>query len=105
MPGGSIGQHKPALLIKSTWSEEDGGAIVVADNGTGFTVSTADAIQPFVTKRVGGMGLGLYYCQLVMENIGGKLQLFSTEEARDLVDIPAAFDGAAVAMHFNKDGE
>ena len=98
-------QHKPALLIKSTWSEEDGGAIVVVDNGTGFTVSTADAIQPFVTKRVGGMGLGLYYCQLVMENIGGKLQLFSAEEARDLVDIPAVFDGAAVAMHFNKDGE
>ena len=98
-------QHKPALLIKSTWSEEDGGAIVVADNGTGFSVSTTDAIQPFVTKRVGGMGLGLYYCQLVMENIGGKLQLLSTEDARDLLEIPAVFDGAAVAMHFKKDGE
>ena len=93
-------EHKPALLIKSAWSEDDGGAIVVADNGTGFTVSAADAVQPFVTKRVGGMGLGLYYCQLVMENIGGNLQLFSVEEARDLVDISEAFDGAAVAMHF-----
>jgi len=93
-------KHKPAFLIKSTWSEENGGAIVVADNGTGFTVSTADAIQPFVTKRIGGMGLGLYYCKLVMENIGGELQLLSAEEARDLVDIPKAFDGAAVAMHF-----
>lgn len=93
-------KHKPALLIASTWSDEDGGAIVVADNGTGFTVSTADAIQPFVTKRVGGMGLGLYYCQLVMENIGGELQLLSADEARDLVNIPTAFDGAAVVMHF-----
>lgn len=93
-------KHQPALLISSTWSEEDGGVMVVADNGTGFTVSTADAIQPFVTKRVGGMGLGLYYCQLVMENIGGELQLFSAQEARDLIDIPEAFDGAAVAMHF-----
>lgn len=93
-------EHKPALLIKSTWSEEDGGTIVVADNGTGFTVSTADAVQPFVTKRVGGMGLGLYYCQLVMENIGGSLQLLSAEEARDLIVIPNAIDGAAVAMHF-----
>lgn len=92
--------HKPALLIKSTWSEDSGGAIVVADNGTGFAVSAADAVQPFVTKRVGGMGLGLYYCQLVMENIGGSLQLFSVGEARDLVDISEAFDGAAVAMHF-----
>lgn len=92
--------HKPALLIKSVWSDEGGGAIVVADNGTGFTVSTSDAIQPFVTKRVGGMGLGLYYCQLVMENFGGSLQLLSTEEARDLIEIPDVFDGAAVAMYF-----
>jgi len=92
--------HKPALLIKSTWSEEGGGTIVVADNGTGFAVSAADAIQPFVTKRVGGMGLGLYYCQLVMENIGGGLQLLTTGDARDLVEIPEVFDGAAVAMHF-----
>lgn len=93
-------EHKPALLFKSTWSEEDGGVIVVADNGTGFTVNAADAVQPFVTKRVGGMGLGLYYCQLVMDNIGGSLQLLSAEEARDLIDIPNAIDGAAVAMHF-----
>jgi signal transduction histidine kinase len=95
-----VPSHKPALLVTSTWSEKDGGAIVVVDNGTGFTVSTADAIQPFVTKRVGGMGLGLYYCQLVMENIGGELQLLSVEEARDLVNVPTVFDGAAVAMHF-----
>jgi signal transduction histidine kinase len=92
--------HKPALLITSTWSDEEGGAIFVADNGTGFTVSTADAIQPFVTKRVGGMGLGLYYCQLVMENIGGELQLLSAEEAKDLVSFPSVFDGAAVVMYF-----
>jgi nitrogen fixation/metabolism regulation signal transduction histidine kinase len=63
-------------------------------------VSTADAIQPFVTKRVGGMGLGLYYCQLVMENIGGELQLLSAEEAKDLVSFPSVFDGAAVVMYF-----
>lgn len=93
-------EHKSALFVTSIWTDKEGGAIVVADSGTGFTVSTADAIQPFVTKRVGGMGLGLYYCQLVMENIGGELQLLSAEEARDLVNIPAVFDGAAVAMHF-----
>lgn len=92
--------HLPGLLIKSVWSNEDGGRIIVADNGTGFAVSTSDAIQPFITKRVGGMGLGLYYCQLVMENIGGDLQLCSTSEARDWVEIPEVFDGAAVALHF-----
>ncbi|ODU01595.1 MAG: hypothetical protein BGO62_14475 [Thiobacillus sp. 65-1402] len=97
-------EHKPALLIKSAWSEDEGGAIVVVDNGTGFSVSVADAVQPFVTKRVGGMGLGLYYCQLVMDNIGGSLQLLSAGDARDFVDIPTAFDGAAVVMHFKGEG-
>lgn len=98
-------EHKPALLIKSVWSEEDGGAIVFADNGTGFGVNASDAIQPFVTKRIGGMGLGLYYCQLVMENIGGDLQLLSSEEARDLAEIPQALDGAAVVLHFGNPKE
>lgn len=92
--------RKPAMIIKSSWSENDGGSIIVADNGTGFAVSVSDAVQPFVTKRVGGMGLGLYYCQLVMENIGGKLQLLSASEANEIIEIPKGFDGAAVLMHF-----
>lgn len=92
--------HHPALFITSAWSAEEGGAIVIVDNGTGFTVSTSDALQPFVTKRVGGMGLGLYYCQLVMENIGGRLQLMTADEAREIVDLPQIYDGAAVVIHF-----
>lgn len=97
--------HKPALIIKTVWSSEEGGSVVIADNGTGFAISEADATQPFITKRVGGMGLGLYYCKLVMENIGGDLQILSMSDARDLVDIPKAFDGAAVVMNFKVGSE
>lgn len=93
--------YKPAILIKTGWSEEEGGVLTVADNGTGFTISSADAMQPFVTKRTGGMGLGLYYCQLVMENIGGKLQLGSVDDARELFEIAEPFDGAAISMFFS----
>jgi signal transduction histidine kinase len=93
--------HKPAILIKTGWSEEEGGILTVADNGTGFTISSADAMQPFITKRTGGMGLGLYYCQLVMENIGGKLQLGSADDARELFEIAEPFDGAAISMFFS----
>lgn len=93
--------HKPAILIKSVWSEEEGGILTVADNGTGFMISAADALQPFITKRTGGMGLGLYYCQLVMENIGGKLQLGSADDAREFLEIAEPFDGAAVSMLFS----
>jgi signal transduction histidine kinase len=94
---------RPAILIMTSWSEREGGILTVADNGTGFTISAADALQPFTTKRIGGMGLGLYYCQLVMENIGGKLQLGSVDEARDYFEIAEPFDGAAVSMFFTNE--
>ena len=93
--------HKPAILIMTGWSKEEGGILTVADNGTGFTISSADAVQPFITKRTGGMGLGLYYCQLVMENIGGKLQVGSVNEARDFFEISESYDGAAVTMAYS----
>lgn len=98
--------RKPAILIMTGWTEERGGVISVIDNGTGFSISTADALQPFVTRRVGGMGLGLYYCQLVMNNIGGQLQLGSANDARDYFDFSESLDGASVTMLFGntKDG-
>lgn len=91
---------RPAIYITSTWSQELGGALTVADTGPGFALSASDAVQPFTTQRTGGMGLGLYYCRLVMQNVGGSLAITTTEEARDQVDIPAVYDGAAVAMVF-----
>lgn len=94
----------PAICISTSWDETQGGVLTVADNGPGFELSAADAIQPFITRRTGGMGLGLYYCRLVMENIGGQLQLGTAEDARDYSPVPAAFDGAAVAMRFGKTG-
>lgn len=94
---------KPAILITSSWNEIDGGSLSIVDNGSGLSISGADAIQPFITKRTGGMGLGLYYCQLVMENIGGKLQVSSVIETKDLVEIEDAFNGAAITMFFSKE--
>jgi signal transduction histidine kinase len=94
----------PAILIATSWNENEGGTITIADNGTGFAISSADALQPFVTRRTGGMGLGLYYCKLVMDNIGGTLQIGSAAEAGDYVEIPEALDGAALTLRFGKAG-
>lgn len=79
------------------WFEE-GPAIVVADNGAGFSLSAEDAVKPFITDRPGGAGLGLYFVELVMENIGGRLLLLTPDE----LELPAAYDGAAVVMLFKK---
>ncbi|MBQ3514502.1 MAG: ATP-binding protein [Lachnospiraceae bacterium] len=47
--------------------------IIVADNGYGFTLPTDQVIKPFVTDRVGGMGLGLHLADEIMKSSGGRM--------------------------------
>ncbi|MFT7687806.1 MAG: hypothetical protein ACI9FB_003163 [Candidatus Azotimanducaceae bacterium] len=90
----------PAMRIDAlpTWFKE-GPALVVMDNGPGFSLSAEEAIQPFKTSRPGGMGVGLYYSDKVMETIGGRLLICNPED----LDLPDAYRGAAVVMIFNKE--
>lgn len=83
------------IFTITDWYAE-GPAIVVADNGTGFTIEPEKAINPFVTDRAGGAGLGLYFVNLVMDNIGGRLLLTTPEE----LELPPAYNGAAVVLLF-----
>lgn len=91
---------KPAIRIDTllNWFKE-GPALVVMDNGPGFSLTPEEAIQPFKTSRPGGMGVGLYYSDKVMETIGGRLQICHPED----LDLPSAYQGAAVVMIFNKE--
>lgn len=73
-------------------------AIIIADNGTGFNIEPEELIQPFRTTKPGGMGLGLYFSNLVMEMIGGKLIFPDSEE----LDIPKAYNGACIVLVFPK---
>ncbi|MDW2146547.1 ATP-binding protein [Vibrio sp. 378] len=92
------GDFKPAIRIDSlpNWFKE-GPALVVMDNGPGFSLTPEEAIQPFKTSRPGGMGVGLYYSDKVMETIGGRLQICDPED----LDLPEAYQGAAVVMIFS----
>lgn len=75
----------------------DGPSIIIADNGLGFSVEPEYLTQPFKTKKVGGMGLGLYFTDLVMNMIGGKL-IFP--DSSDL-EIPKPYqEGACIALVF-----
>jgi anti-sigma regulatory factor (Ser/Thr protein kinase) len=92
--------YKPGIQITSlTDFFKEGPAIVVLDNGPGFELEPDEAIKPFNTTRPGGMGVGLYYVDQVMESIGGKLIITNAEE----LDLPAVYSGAAVALVFNKE--
>ena len=55
-------------------------------------------VQPFKTTKDGGMGLGLYFVNLVMESIGGKLLFPDYKE----LDIPQVYNGACVVIVFPK---
>jgi signal transduction histidine kinase len=91
---------KQKFLYMGTTNEIEGGpAIVVGDNGPGFgSDDPEDLITPFFTRRVGGMGLGLYIANEVMSVNKGRL-LFPIEGD---VGLPDVIDGAVVALQFDK---
>ena len=92
-----------AVLVRSDWDKNsNSGMIAVVDNGPGFSIPLDRASEAFFTTRPGGMGLGLYFANLVMEQVGGELTVHSASELRDEIDIPKAYDGAAVVMRFGE---
>jgi signal transduction histidine kinase len=92
-----------AVLVTSDWDKNsNSGMIAVVDNGPGFSIPLDRATEAFFTTRPGGMGLGLYFANLVMEQVGGELTIHSASDLRDEIDIPKAYDGAAVVMRFGE---
>jgi signal transduction histidine kinase len=76
-------------------------AIVVADNGPGFQDDPDRLTRPFFSRRPDGMGIGLYYTNMVMELNGGQLAFPEPDD----VDVPARFDGAVLALAFGRGDE
>lgn len=91
--------YKAAIYIGTDMDNFAGPAIIIADNGKGFSLEPQDLILPYRTTRPGGMGLGLYFVNMVMELIGGKLLFPDFEE----VNLPKAYRGAILALVFPKE--
>ena len=89
---------KPAIYIGTDLNTFEAPAIIIADNGDGFTVEPEYLTQPFKTKREGGMGLGLYFSDVVMNMLGGKLIFPDNSD----LSIPKAYNGACIALIFPK---
>ncbi len=93
------GQPSPRKIYLGRSDDfEEGPALIVADSGPGFQDDPQTLTEPFFTRRPDGMGLGMYYTNLVMELSGGDL-VFPN---RNDVEIPAEFDGAIIALVFSK---
>lgn len=71
--------------------------IIIADNGNGFTLPTEQIVKPFVTDRVGGMGLGLHLADEIMKSCGGRLMFPNNGD----VYLPKEFQrGAVIGLSF-----
>lgn len=77
-------------------------SLIIADNGLGFSLDFEDAIQPYISKKVGGMGLGLYISSELMKIHDGKLVLRNYNEVSDTV--PSNYkNGAILELIFKKE--
>ena len=90
-----------AIYLDVNLDLADGPAIVVADTGPGLVDTPDELIRPFFSRRPEGMGLGLYYANLVMELGGGRLAFPGREEA----DVPSKFNGAVLTLIFPHEKE
>lgn len=86
------------IYINITTDLSEGPAIVISDNGPGFIDDRDQLTRPFFSRRPGGMGVGLYYTNMVMELNGGRLVFLDADEAQ----VPSEFDGATIALIFDK---
>jgi len=92
-------EKKKYIYIGVTDEFDKGTAIIIGDNGPGWRhISKEEMVRPFHTTKPGGMGIGLYYTNMVMEMLGGELALLDPE---DLENIPSAVDGAVAALIFS----
>ena len=90
-----------AIYLSINLDLADGPAIVIADTGPGLLDTPDELIRPFFSRRPEGMGLGLYYANLVMELGAGRLAFPDAGEA----DVPGEFNGAVLALVFPREHE
>lgn len=88
--------ERRTIYININTDMAEGPAVVVADNGPGFQDDPQRLIRPFFSRRPDGMGIGLYYTNMVMELNRGRLAFPDAAEA----DVPEGIDGAVLALVF-----
>lgn len=88
------------LYIGVTGEFERGPAIVIADNGRGFqNITPEQMVSPFITTKPGGMGIGLYFVNTVMNMMEGEVLFLQRSDLK--LNIPEQADGAVVVLVFN----
>ncbi len=62
--------------------------IIITDDGNGFSKDILDKLgEPYISKNTEGMGLGIFISKNLIENMGGKLNLYNSKEENAVVEI------------------
>ncbi|WP_084536815.1 ATP-binding protein [Azospirillum halopraeferens] len=76
----AVAGRKRVICIRSARRNSDAILVSVEDSGTGLDPKYRDRIfEPFFTTRSDGMGMGLMFCQSVIEAHGGRLWVTDNE--------------------------
>ena len=62
--------------------------IIITDDGKGFTKDIIDRFgEPYISKKTEGMGLGIFISKNLIENMGGKLNIYNSRDENAVVEI------------------
>ena len=62
--------------------------IIISDDGNGFSKDIIDKLgEPYVSKNNQGMGLGIFIAKNLIENMGGNLDFYNSQENNAVVEI------------------
>lgn len=89
-------------IFVKTYKENDAICLIFVDNGPGFKDEITDLVRPFFSRKVEGIGIGLYLIDTIMMKYG-KVDIISNNEKLEELEIPAQFRGAALVLKFNKE--
>ena len=92
------GGRDKRLYIGPSFDLPGGPAIVVADSGPGFKDPPEFLVEPFVSTKPDGMGLGLHLTSEVMKVHEGRVCFPESGE----LDLPSFLTGAIVALVFKE---
>lgn len=97
----TVYSENKSIYVK-TFKEDNSTSIIFVDNGPGFKDDITDLVRPFFTRKVEGIGIGLYLIDTIMMKYG-KVDIITGNEKLNEIGIPENYNGAAIVLKFNKD--